>query len=435
MQDSRVEREAHPGPLTEVRSDVATEIGRPNTTPPLVSVPNLTNLSQPSINHAQYSVQPDATQPQTEPTTPDPVSMRAQEMATLKPNSSFTLPANRVFPNLSAWNFPTTGHSVPLVAISLSAPPGFSRAPNTPSDNNATVLQIFPVTTGDILYCLNPFSGPNPVVEAMSFNVSSKAPMSVGGPEVVPTVSIATPRIESTVFTVQDLVPQLASSRKDHLPEWKLAQYKGHPSQWHEWFGQFKSAIDSAPPTDDVNLTYLKTLMTGEAKTAIAEFAYYGIVNKDALKTLKRRFGRPQAVVSAYFDEFGNFPPLKMHNSESVISSSATISVLKGVFRSLPYHQDLSGSSLSNQATQKLPPNLQEAWPMYTVKKNWDQPTLREFNDWLKDKAEAYERTKLSSAKPKTEDSNPPADITRTRNVHQLQSNTVNGKQSRQSTH
>ena len=34
---------------------------------------------------------------------------------------------------------------------------------------------------------------------------------------------------------------------------------------WHEWSGQFKSAIESANLTDDEKLTYLKTLMTGRA--------------------------------------------------------------------------------------------------------------------------------------------------------------------------
>ena len=52
-----------------------------------------------------------------------------------------------------------------------------------------------------------------------------------------------------------------------------------------EWYGQFKSAIDSQLLTDDVKLTYIKTLVTGKAKIAIAEFAYFGLMEKDALRT------------------------------------------------------------------------------------------------------------------------------------------------------
>ena len=72
-------------------------------------------------------------------------------------------------------------------------------------------------------------------------------------------------------------------NRKDPLPEWKLSQYNVDPLHWHEWFGQFVSAVDSARMSDDVKLTYLKTLVTGKAKNAIAEFAYSGVMYKDAL--------------------------------------------------------------------------------------------------------------------------------------------------------
>ena len=47
----------------------------------------------------------------------------------------------------------------------------------------------------------------------------------------------------------------LTSKRNDPLPEWKLSQYIGDPLQWHEWYGQLKSAIDSQSLTDDVKLT------------------------------------------------------------------------------------------------------------------------------------------------------------------------------------
>ena len=179
----------------------------------------------------------------------------------------------------------------------------------------------------------------------------------------------------------------------------KLAQYSGDLLRWHEWYGQFKSAIDSVPLTDDVKLTYSKTVVSGKAKTTIAEFAYSGTMYKDALKTLERKFGQRQTVVSAYLDQFANYPPVKMQNSDSIISYSATVSSLIGVFRSLNYLQDLSSASLINQAVRKLPPNLKKAWFMNTAKRILDRPTLIHFNHWLKEKSEAHERMKAPSSK------------------------------------
>ena len=157
----------------------------------------------------------------------------AQQVATSKTTSSFTAAVNHVLPNLSAWSFPTTRCPVPTVYTSLSAAQGLARAPNAHSDNNATVPQMVPVTSGGTVYYLNPSSRPNFVVVIPS-NVSLAAPVTARGPEVVPTVSIATPCTEATAFTVQDLAQLLASSQKNHIPERKPAQYDGDPVRWQE---------------------------------------------------------------------------------------------------------------------------------------------------------------------------------------------------------
>ena len=86
----------------------------------------------------------------------------------------------------------------------------------------------------------------------------------------------------SKPITNQDLAEILTLSQKGPLPEWKLSSFDGNLLQWPEWFGQFKSAIDAKYLGDDVKLTYLKTLVSGKPKNAIAEFAYSGVFYKDA---------------------------------------------------------------------------------------------------------------------------------------------------------
>ena len=124
---------------------------------------------------------------------------------------------------------------------------------------------------------------------------------------------------------------------------------------------------------------------------------------KDAPKTLERKFGQPQAVVSAHLDKLSSFPPLKMYNSDNIINYSSTISSLVGVFKSLAYYSDLKSASLLNTVGQKLPPNVKESLSLFTVKKHWVKPTLLDFNDWLKEKAEAHNLMKQTSSKARTE--------------------------------
>ena len=63
--------------------------------------------------------------------------------------------------------------------------------------------------------------------------------------------------VSENASLIKAFTDALTSKRNDPLPEWKLSQYNGDPLQWHEWYCQFKSAIDSQSLTDDVKLTYL----------------------------------------------------------------------------------------------------------------------------------------------------------------------------------
>ena len=276
-------------------------------------------------------------------------------------------------PDPNVWRFPAAvpPNAVPLVRTSANlytvqpAPlinPHISTSHCSPHVQAAASAQNY--VTSDFMQ-ENPFSSSagtaptfvTPIIPP-TYGATVPNPLCWGGP---PHPTPSAPSLDSA-----DLIKQLAEAitckKNDPLPEWKLSQYNGDPLQWHEWFGQFKSAIDAQSLTDDVKLTYLKTLVTGKAKIAIAEFAYCGVMYKDALKTLERKFGQPQAVVSAHLDKLSSFPPLKMHNSDNIINYSATISSLVGVFKSLSYDSDLNCASLLNTAVQKLPPNLKESW-------------------------------------------------------------------------
>ena len=170
--------------------------------------------------------------------------------------------------------------------------------------------------------------------------------------------------------TMDDLAKLLTVSRKNPLPEWKLSTFDGNPLQWHEWYEQFKSAVDQAAITDEVKMTFLKTLVSGKAEIAIEGFAYSGALYRDALKALERKFGQPQAVVTDHLEKLSNYPAVKIHNSESIINYACAISSLIAVFQSLKYDADHFSSALFNQAVQKLPPNLKESWSLHRSKRD-----------------------------------------------------------------
>ena len=382
--------------VTAVTASLATSVA--NTTVSIPSHPPLVNVSQPTFapgdpNETNVAVQlptttvpsmslnhTPAVQTQTPPLTAQnlgnigpstsAVIVQQQVQPTIIPTQTgsfnaqvlppqttarmptFTMPVNHILPNLSAWTFPNPTVTTAPIVTTIPPPtqptaPTFMPLAHAPTYAAPTV----PVTAGGTVYYVPPATVTTPIVYSTAAQPTTS--LSPTAATFVPTGTTPIPQPSTTGFSIQDLALLLASTKKDHLPEWKLAQYSGDPLQWHEWFGQFKSAIDAAPLTDDVKLTYLKTLVTGKAKTAISEFAYCGAMYRDALKTLEQKFGQPQTVVTAYLDKLSNFPPVKMHNSESIISYSATICSLVEVFRSLNYVQDLSSASLLAQAESK----------------------------------------------------------------------------------
>ena len=95
-----------------------------------------------------------------------------------------------------------------------------------------------------------------------------------------------------------------------------------------------------------------------------------------------------------------------MHSNDIIKYYFAAVSMFLRVFKAFPCDTYLTGASLLNQAVQKLSSNMKEFWSLLTVKKHWVKPTLIDLNDWMKEKAEARDLIKQTSAKPKTEDNN-----------------------------
>ena len=118
--------------------------------------------------------------------------------------------------------------------------------------------QQFPhVSMGTVYYGF-----PNHDASAESFYIYQQQPFAADPSNTLPSLQLA-PQLQAV--TPNGLVQALSVSKKDPLPEWKLAQYDGNPLQWHEWFDQFYITVDAASLSDDVKLTFLKKNSHGKS--------------------------------------------------------------------------------------------------------------------------------------------------------------------------
>ena len=108
------------------------------------------------------------------------------------------------------------------------------------------------------------------------------------------------------------------------------------------------------------------------------------------LKSLDRRLEKDSSLREKY--------------SKIVTGFSSTISGLVALFMSLSSNDDQKSVNVLNQAVIKLPPNLEEAWSLQTVRRQCHRPALLDFNECFKEKAEGHERLKTISSEGESEE-------------------------------
>ena len=72
----------------------------------------------------------------------------------------------------------------------------------------------------------------------------------------------------------------LTLSQNGARAQWKLSSFDGKSFQWLEWFGQFKTAINSKATSNAVKMTYLETQVSDKAKNVNTEIADSGTLTK-----------------------------------------------------------------------------------------------------------------------------------------------------------
>ena len=87
------------------------------------------------------------------------------------------------------------------------------------------------------------------------------------------------------------------------LPDLELPVFKGQPLKWRGFWDQFEVAIDRNDSLSDINkFNYLKRFVTGEALSSISGLALTSDNYKEAVDILKKRYGNPQVLITAYME-------------------------------------------------------------------------------------------------------------------------------------
>lgn len=122
-------------------------------------------------------------------------------------------------------------------------------------------------------------------------------------------------RLQTAIFELSCWIGKLTSDTGSvsgnrimpKLPKLAMRKFGGDPIAWQPFWDQFESSIHSNSQLTDVDkFNYLKGLLEGDASRAIDGIALTSVNYRVAIKILQERFGDPQVVIAAHFDEILN---------------------------------------------------------------------------------------------------------------------------------
>lgn len=102
-----------------------------------------------------------------------------------------------------------------------------------------------------------------------------------------------------------------ASKTKVRLPKLEVRKFDGKLHEWQEFWDSFESAIHRNESLEDVDkFSYLRGLLVGPARSAIAGFALTSANYESAVELLNKRYGKKTAIQRAHVNELLNAQPV-----------------------------------------------------------------------------------------------------------------------------
>ena len=190
-------------------------------------------------------------------------------------------------------------------------------------------------------------------------------------------------QISFTSSQTDSSIALLRAQEQQRLPPLELSKFTGKPIDWPKFIERFRDQIHNKTTlTDSDRMAYLFQNLDGEAKKAVESLGVTGHSYSAALKTLKRLFGNPESVASAYLKNMLESPYVTSNDRQALrdyyyqVKACTTWCVKMGQSAILQTPEYLS------RATMRLPMNLRVRWYEHIDGRS-GRSTLLEFEKWL----------------------------------------------------
>ena len=165
------------------------------------------------------------------------------------------------------------------------------------------------------------------------------------------------------------------------LPKLEVPKFNGKLHEWQEFLDSYRGAIHQNDSLEEVDkFTYLRSLLTGQAKSAIAGFALTSANYGAAVELLTKRYGKKTAIQRAHVNDMLTVSPV--YNERDLPRLRTLYDLLETKFRALQalgVHESSYSAIVVPSVLEKLPQPLRltitrgkdhEEWKMSDLLEN-----------------------------------------------------------------
>ena len=100
-----------------------------------------------------------------------------------------------------------------------------------------------------------------------------------------------------------------ATLNKPKLPKLSLKNFYGESTSWPSWWDSFYSVVHANKSLSEIDkFNYLRSLLKGQASSAIAGLQLTAGNYTEAIDILRSRYGNKQIIISGYMDTLLKLP-------------------------------------------------------------------------------------------------------------------------------
>ncbi|XP_062707745.1 uncharacterized protein LOC134288073 [Aedes albopictus] len=166
-----------------------------------------------------------------------------------------------------------------------------------------------------------------------------------------------------------------------------LPKFSGEFEEWPVFMSMFNSTTNMCGFTNEENLIRLQKSLEGKAYETARSLLMHPSNVPAIMRTLKMRFGQPEAVVHSLIQKVKALPAIREERLETLVEFAVNVQNFCATVDAYELEDYMYNVSLLHQLVNKLPATLKLDWARH--RQNLQRVNLATFGNWVYSLAEA----------------------------------------------